>query len=74
MPDYVRVKQVETGHEFTVTRALAEQEDGLHIIANKTAVDMGGDPLPPKYKTTVAQAAEGKKAGSGHKATNEKES
>ena len=63
MTDYVRVRQAETGHELSVPRGHYEAAPkGGYVLLDKAATYPGGDPLPPKYKTTVAQAAE-KKAG-----------
>lgn len=59
MPEYVRVKQAETGHEISITAERAEAL-GLTPLKDKDAVDSTGAPLPPKYKTTVDQAAAAK--------------
>ena len=60
MPEYVRVKQAETGHEISITRERAKAL-GLEAL-DKDAVDSTGAPLPPQYKTTVAKAAAKKTA------------
>lgn len=63
MPEMVRVKQKETGHELTVDAEWAEQfSEGYEVLADKEAVDAAGDPLPPKYKTTVSDEAAKKRA------------
>lgn len=54
MPDnFVRVKDPDTGHEFTTGREAAEIL-GLTILADKPAVDVSGRPLPAKPNETVA--------------------
>lgn len=55
MPEYVRVKQVETGHELSVTRGHYEAvKDGYKPI-DKPAIDSAGDPLPPKHHVLSSQ-------------------
>lgn len=73
MTDHLRVKQNETGHELTVSRTAYEFAPDGYTVLDKPATDAGGNPLQPKYKTSVATAA-AKKATSGQKADPEKES
>lgn len=74
MTDYVRVKQADTGHELSIPRDHFEHApDGAYDEVDKPAVDEGGDPLPPKYKTSV-RAAAAKKTTSGQSAEKSKES
>lgn len=64
MPEYVRVRQAETGHHITITRAnLDRAPSEAYVELKQAATDLAGNPLPPKYKTTVSAEAE-KKAGS----------
>lgn len=71
MSDYVRVKQADTGHEMTLPVEHVEAADsGSYTVLDKPAVDEGGSPLPPKFKTTVAKAAASK---SGQQAATDKE-
>jgi len=56
MSEYVRVKQVETGHELSVPKSHADAVGGYEVL-DKDAVDLSGNPLPPKYRTTVKRAA-----------------
>lgn len=58
MPEYVRVKDKETGHEYSTNRYSAD----VHTKLDKPAVGPGGEVLPMKPKTTVAKQAAGKKA------------
>lgn len=60
MPEYVRVKDKQTGHEFSLPDGTFDT-DSVTVL-KKDAVDPGGDPLPVKHKTTVAEAA-GNKSG-----------
>ena len=55
MPEYVRVKDKATGHEFSMPEGTFDEE--AVTVLKKDAVDPGGEPLPPKHKTTVADAA-----------------
>jgi hypothetical protein len=69
MPDYLRVKQKETGHELTI---LADHfNDEAYTKLDKPALDAHGEPAPVKYKTTVATEATAKTAS---KADQSKES
>lgn len=72
MPEYVRVKQKETGHELSVPVAHLEAYPDGYAEVKKDAVDAAGDPLPPKYKTSVSTEA-AKSNTSGQKAASEKE-
>lgn len=49
MPNWVRVKDPSTGHEFTT----ANPTEGLTVL-KKDATDRHGRPLPTKYHTTKA--------------------
>lgn len=65
MTEYVRVRQAGTGHELTVPLAHFDAtEDGAYKRLDKDAVDAAGDPLPPKYHTTVDDAAANKTTAS----------
>lgn len=68
MPEYVRVKDKQTGHEFSLPEGSFDPEAVTTL--EKDAVDPGGAPLPVKYKTTVAEAAGSK---SGRSAATDKE-
>lgn len=63
MADYVRVRDKETGHHYTVSRDRYERTPDLWQELKQPATDSAGDPLPPKFKTTVSAEA-AKKAGS----------
>lgn len=72
MSDYIRVRDKDTGHEYTIREHRMQGE--AHTRLDKPALGAGGEPLPPKYKTTVNKAAE-EKSGAAKKATdNQKES
>lgn len=61
MPNWVRVKDPATGHEFTAT---AEQADAAGVRPlSKEAASPFGAPLEPKYHTTVDEAAAAKNKG-----------
>lgn len=71
MPEYLRVKQADTGHELSLPREHVEAVgDDAYTVLDKPAVDEGGVPLPAKYKTTVAKAAASR---SGHRTDTTKE-
>jgi hypothetical protein len=57
MSEFIRVRQIETGHELSVPKSHADAGDGYEVL-DKPAVDSAGGPLPPKYRTTVDEAAE----------------
>lgn len=75
MPNYVRVKDKQTGHEYTVP-ARRYNPDLMTLLNKKRAVGSDGRPLPMKPKTTVAKAAAKKSATSaapsGHEAETER--
>lgn len=74
MPEYVRVKQKDTGHEVTILRSMYDFAPDAYSLLDKPATNAGGDVLPAKFKTTVAtEAAAKKKAGSGQKARSEED-
>lgn len=59
--EFLRVRQKDTGHEVTVSRALYESASKLFdLLKDEDATDAGNNPLPPKYaaaKKTAAPAA-----------------
>lgn len=63
MSEFVRVRDKETGHHYSVSRERFERSPELWQELKQAATNSAGDPLPPKYKTTVSTEAE-KKAGS----------
>ena len=73
---YVRVKQAGTGHELSVSRRHfdAAGDGAYELLSDKEAVDAAGEPLPPKYKTSVAKSAAKKATTSGQKAESKEES
>ena len=62
MPEFVRVRDKETGHHVSITRDQFDREADAWQELKQDATDAGGDPLPPKYKTTVADSATVKQA------------
>lgn len=70
MPEYVRVSDKETRHHYTITRERFDGSPDLWDELKQPATDAAGDPLPPKYRTSVSTETE-KRAGS--TATSEKE-
>jgi hypothetical protein len=70
MPDYVRVRDKETGHHYTITRERYDRTPELWQELKQPATTRNGDPLPPKYKTTVS--TEAAKKASPTAATSEK--
>lgn len=76
--DYLRVKQKDgNGTEFSIPKHQYEfAKEHYEVITDpkKPATDTGGNPNPPKHKTTVNKAAEEKQArASGRQATNPEE-
>jgi hypothetical protein len=71
MADPRRVKDKDTGHEFTTRReALPENWE---VVKNKRAVDARGRDLPAKPKTSVAKKATASKTSGGEPAGNPEE-
>ena len=73
MTDYVRVKQTETGHELTISQSMYDFAPDAYEVLDKPATDSGNNPIPAKYKTSVASAAAKKATTSGQKAESTKE-
>lgn len=69
MPEFLRVKDKTSGHEYTIPSA-ALDEDAQTVI-DKPAVDATG-PLPTKHKTSVGSAG-GSTKPAGQKAASTKE-
>lgn len=62
MPKYVRVKDKQTRHEFTVTES-AYQVDKDHLeVVKKDATRSDGVPLPPKFHQNLSRSTTGQKA------------
>ena len=60
MTDFVRVRDKETGHHYSVPRSRFVATPELWQELKQPATDRGGDPLPPKYHTSVSKEAEKK--------------
>lgn len=56
MTDYVRVKDNETEHEYSITVERYNGDKKLFTKLDKDATAPGGEPLPTKYKVDVASA------------------
>lgn len=64
MTEFHRVKVVGPDHEVTITdEQLSAQPDAFKVL-DKPAVGNDGEPLPPKYKTSVSAEAAKNKAAS----------
>jgi hypothetical protein len=57
MTDYLRVKVDGPDHEVTITREQFDAQPDAFKKVDKDAVDAGGVPIPPKYRTSVAKKA-----------------
>jgi len=57
MTDYLRVKVDGPDHEVTITQDQYDAQPDAFKVLDKDAVDAGGVPIPPKYKTSVRQKA-----------------
>lgn len=62
MPEYLRVRDKETGHHYSVTRESFDANPDAWQELKQPATDSAGDPLPAKHKTTVADSATDKQA------------
>lgn len=63
MADLLRVKDRETGHHMTITKARYDRDPSLWQELKSPATYADGTPVPPKYRTSVAASAAEKKAG-----------
>jgi hypothetical protein len=66
--DFIRVEDKATGHQFSIRED--QFDDAAVKKLDRPAVDVGGEVIPPKHKTSVAKSAAAK---SGQKAETEKE-
>ncbi len=57
MTDFVRVRDNETNHEYSVAVSRFDADPDLFTKVDKPATNSSGEPLPPKYRTTVAKKA-----------------
>lgn len=79
MPEYVRVKQSETGHEFSIVASALAAFPEL-VVLDKPATRADGRPLPvkPHIKIPASQRStaepEAAKATTGREAKQKKES
>ena len=48
MTEFIRVRDKNTGHEYTVSAALADV-DAYERLGDIAAIDPNGNPLPPVY-------------------------
>lgn len=59
--DYVRVKDKDTGHHYSVLRQEAENNPDAYQVLKQDAVDLNGNPLPGEIpdssSTTAAKTA-----------------
>lgn len=54
---YLRVKDKETGHHLSITQEHYDRDPDVWDVVKSDATYPNGDPLPPKYRTTVDQKA-----------------
>lgn len=64
MPEYVRVRDKDTGHHLSVLRSQFERRPEAFVELKQDATYADGTPLPVKHKTTVSTEAGKKAAGS----------
>ena len=55
MPNYIRVKDKATGHEFSLPEGSFDEADAT--VLDRPATDAGGVPLPVKHNTTKSGQA-----------------
>lgn len=63
MPDYVRVKDRETGHHLSILRSQFERRSDAYTELKQDATYADGTPLPAKHKTDASTEAAKKKPG-----------
>lgn len=54
MPEYVRVKDKDTGHHYTVLAQEVENNPDAYQVLKQPAVNANGDPLPGEIPETAA--------------------
>lgn len=62
MPEFVRVRDKETGHHVSIPVARYDRERDLWQALKQPATDAGGTALPPKHKSSVSAESEKQKA------------
>ncbi len=62
MPEYVRVKDKDTGHKLSVPASEVENNPDAYQVLKQDAVDTSGLPLPPEHATTSGSSSAGKSA------------
>lgn len=70
MPEYVRVRDKDTGHHLSILRSQLDRRPDAYVELKQDATYLDGTPLPAKHKTSVASAAANK---TGQSADTEKE-
>jgi hypothetical protein len=74
MPDYVRVRDNQTGHHVTILRSQFDRSPDGWTELKQDATYADGSPLPPKHKTTVSnEAAKKSNTNAGQSAEPQKE-
>lgn len=61
MPDYVRVKDKDTGAHYTVLDSEVQANPDAYQVLKQDAVDHNGDPLPGEIPAPTGQTATTKK-------------
>lgn len=74
MPEYVRVRDNETGHHVSLLRSQYDRNQSAWTELKQDATFADGTPLPPKHKTSPSAEA-GKKSTTpaGQSAVSQKE-
>lgn len=72
MPDYIRVRDKETGHHLSILRSQFDRNPSAWQELQQPATYRDGSPLPPKHKTTVSTEAEKKASQAAANDTKEK--
>lgn len=72
MPEYVRVRDKDTGHHLSVLRSQLDRNPEAFAELKQDAAYADGTPLPVKHKTSVSAEAAKKQTG-GQTADTDKE-
>ena len=62
-PKFVRVKDKNTGHHYTISEVIARNDKGLEILKGEAAVTASGKPIAPKYNIN-SRTSSGASSGS----------
>ena len=73
MPEYVRVRDKETGHHYSIPRSRYDRDPDLYAPLKSPATHTNGEIVAPKHKTSVSAEAAKHPTTDGQTAESDKE-